>query len=255
VSNDRSKTSNLGDLNPYVSVDCVIFGFEGSKLHLLLIQREKIENGKSVGVEYALPGDLIYDNEDLDMAAMRVLKELTGLKNIFLEQFQSFGNPDRLSSEEDQKWLNKVRSHPEARVVTIAYFSLVNMNEYEPKAASFAASAQWVPIDSVDKLPFDHNEILDKALKRLNQSLQARPVGFNLLPEKFTLAHLQKLYEVILNKNLDKRNFRRKILKIGMLNKLDEKQSGVAHKPASYYSFDTKKYAELLERGFDDFGF
>ncbi|MCP4125004.1 MAG: NUDIX hydrolase [Bacteroidetes bacterium] len=248
--------SGLGSLNPYVSVDCVIFGFERSKLHVLLIQRQLSDHdSENKGVQYALPGDLIYDNEGLDMAAMRVLKELTGLKNIFLEQFNSFGDPDRLSSEEDKKWLNKVRAHPNARVITIAYFSLVNMNDYVPKAASFASSAQWIPIDTVGKLPFDHNQILEKALHRLNQSLKSRPVGFNLLPQKFTLAQLQQLYEVILNKNLDKRNFRRKILKIGMLKKLDEKQSGVAHKPASYYSFDPTKYQDLVERGFDDFGF
>jgi 8-oxo-dGTP diphosphatase len=222
----------------------------------MLIDRRKTDGETGMnGVEHALPGDLIYTDEDLDMAAMRVLKELTGLANIYLEQFGAFGDPDRLSGEEDQKWLNSLRAHPEARVVTVAYYSLVNMHDYEPVAASFASSAQWVPLDSVGILPFDHTKILTQALKRLNQQLRVKPVGFNLLPEKFTLAQLQRLYEVILNKDLDKRNFRRKILKIGMLRKLNEKQSGVAHKPASYYSFDIDKYEDLLDRGFDNFGF
>jgi 8-oxo-dGTP diphosphatase len=222
----------------------------------MLIDRSKADGEtNNNGVEYALPGDLIYTDENLDEAALRVLRELTGLKNIFLEQFGAFGDPDRLTGEEDQKWLNAIRAHPEARVVTIAYYALVNMHDYEPVAASFAASAQWVPLDDVNLLPFDHNKILDAALHQLNLQLKTRPVGFNLLPDKFTLAQLQRLYEVILNKRLDKRNFRRKILKIGMLRKLDEKQSGVAHKPASFYSFDLDKYRELINQGFDNFGF
>lgn len=247
---------SLEKLNPYVSVDCVIFGFDYSRLHVMLIDRAKT-NGETAGngVEYALPGDLIYTDENLDEAALRVLQELTGLKNIYLEQFGAFGDPDRLSGEEDQRWLNEIRSHPEARVVTVAYYSLVNMHDYEPVAASFASSAQWVPLDETGLLPFDHNKILDYALEQLNKQLKTRPVGFNLLPEKFTLAQLQRLYEVILNKDLDKRNFRRKILKIGMLRKLNEKQRGVAHKPASFYSFDPEKYKRLLEQGFDNFGF
>ena len=256
MSNNINTDKRIDKQNPYVSVDCVVFGFDYSRLHVMLINRDKegSQYGQN-GEEYALPGDLTYLDENLDMAALRVLKELTSLENIYLEQFGAFGDPDRLSSEKDQKWLNSLRAHPEASVVTIAYYSLVNMHDYEPIAASFAASAQWVPLDSVGSLPFDHTKILNTATRRLNQQLKARPVGFNLLPEKFTLAQLQRLYEVILNKNLDKRNFRRKILKIGMLKKLNEKQSGVAHKPASFYSFDIEKYKELLDRGFDNFGF
>lgn len=241
---------------PYVSVDCVIFGFDHSQLHVLLINRLKAGSAEKLNsVEYALPGDLIYMSENLDMAALRVLRELTGLEDIFLEQFGTFGAPDRLASERDKEWLKSIRQFPEVRVVTVGYYSLVNMNEYQPKAASFASSAQWVPVHSIDKLPFDHNKLLHKAQMKLKEKLKSMPIGFNLLPEKFTLAQLQRLYEVILNKELDKRNFRRKIIKIGMLQKLDEKQVGVAHKPASYYCFDMMKYRELVKKGFDNFGF
>ncbi len=252
-----SKTKS-DKLNPHISVDCVIFGFDNSNLHVLLIDRTKSsesENIKLNGVEHALPGNLIFDNEDLDTAARRVLHELTGLKKIYLEQFGAFGDPNRISSEKDQKWLSTIREHPKARVVTIGYYSLVNMKIFTPKLSSSLNDAEWVPIKRVSQLPFDHNLILNKARQRLKASLQARPIGFNLLPEKFTLAQLQRLYEVILDKPLDKRNFRRKIFKIDILKKLDEKQKDVAHKPASFYCFDEYKYKILLDKGFENFGF
>lgn len=241
-------------LNPHVSIDCVLFGFDFEELHVLLIDRGRIENGISEeNVSFALPGDLIYNDEDLDSGARRVLNDLTGLENIFLEQFGAFGDPDRLSDERDKKWLKSLRSHPEERVITIGYYSLVKMKDYHPVASSFAKSVKWIPINEVGELAFDHNGILNKALASLRNTLQTKPIGFNLLPPKFTLGQLQKLYEAIHDKELDKRNFRRKILKLGIVKELEEKQQGVAHKPARFFSFDKSRYEELQEEGFENF--
>ncbi len=239
-------------LNPNISVDCVIFGFDFEEVNVLLIDRGK--NVKTP-LRYALPGDLIYDNENLDMAALRVLKELTGLQNIYLKQFKAFGDPDRIKKEGDQDWLKKVRTEPDARVITIGYYALVQIKNYQPRAASFALEASWIPLSKVKELPFDHNDIFDEGLKALRQQIALRPVGFELLPEKFTLGQLQLLYEMILGKELDKRNFRRKITNLGILEQLDERQTGVAHKPARFFRFNVKKYEELRETGFDNFKF
>lgn len=245
---------NERSLTPNISVDCVVLGFDFEELHLLLIDRGRIEPGLEGGsVKFALPGDLIYSDEDLDHGAMRVLKDLTGLSNIYMQQFGAFGSPDRLSKEEDQRWLRSLRSRPEERVVTIGYYSLVKMMDHRPVASSFARASQWVPLREVSDLAFDHNQILDKALQTLRRTLQTRPLGFNLLPVKFTLSQLQKLYEAIHDRELDKRNFRRKILKLGIVLELEEKQKGVAHKPARYYSFDKERYEELLLEGFENF--
>jgi 8-oxo-dGTP diphosphatase len=185
-------------LNPHVSVDCVLFGFDFENLHVLLIDRGlHDESFNDEEIQYALPGDLMYMDEDLNEAADRVLKDLTGLGNIFLKQFGAFGSPDRLSRESDQRWLKSLRSQPDEQVVTIGYYSLVKMDEYNPVASSFAKSAVWVPIKEVTTLAFDHNQLLDKALKTLQTNLQTRPIGFNLLPRKFTLGQLQRLYEAI----------------------------------------------------------
>jgi len=241
-------------LNPHVSVDCVLFGFDFEKLHILLIDRGRYDSDfKHESIQYALPGDLILMDEDLDEGGRRILKDLTGLQNIFLAQFGAFGNPKRLSSDSDQRWLKSIRAEPEERVVTIGYYSLVKMHDYTPVASSFARSAVWVPVNEVTELAFDHNELLEKALDRLRETLQTRPIGFNLLPPKFTLGQLQKLYEAIHDREIDKRNFRRKIMKLGIVTELEEKQEGVAHKPARFFSFDKARYEKLLEEGFQNF--
>ncbi|NND94219.1 MAG: NUDIX hydrolase [Flavobacteriales bacterium] len=241
-------------LNPNISIDCVLFGFDFEKLHVLLIDRGGDQDDQGDDVKrFALPGDLIYNDEDLNSGAQRVLKDLTGLDNIFLEQFGAFGDPKRLSDERDRRWLKSLRSHPEERVVTIGYYSLVKMRDYHPVASSFAQSVRWLPINEVGELAFDHNCIFSQALTSLRNTLQTRPIGFNLLPPKFTLGQLQKLYEAIHDKELDKRNFRRKILKLGIVKELEEKQKGVAHKPARFFAFDKDKYEELQEEGFENF--
>ena len=246
-----SSKNNL-ELNPRISVDCVIFGFDLNQLKVLVIERSISDSEKQI---LTLPGDLIYEGENLDIAANRVLFELTGLQTIFLEQVGAFGDTDRLNKEVDKKWLRAVREEPEARVITIAYFSLVNIHEYAPQASSFAKSAAWIPLNEIDELAFDHSDILQTALKKLKNKIRIQPLGFNLLPEKFTLSQLQKLYEAILGRELDKRNFRRKMLKLQLVEMLEERQEKVPHKPSQYFKFNEMNYNKLIENGFDNFGF
>jgi 8-oxo-dGTP diphosphatase len=246
-----SSKNNL-ELNPRISVDCVIFGFDLNQLKVLVIERSISDSEKQI---LTLPGDLIYEGENLDIAANRVLFELTGLQTIFLEQVGAFGDTDRLNKEADKKWLRSVREEPDARVITIAYFSLVNIHEYAPQASSFAKSAAWIPLNEIDELAFDHSDILQTALKKLKNKIRIQPVGFNLLPEKFTLSQLQKLYEAILGRELDKRNFRRKMLKLQLVEMLEERQEKVPHKPSQYFKFNETNYNKLIENGFDNFGF
>jgi len=222
-------------LNPHVSVDCVLFGFDFEELKVLLIERK--EDAPS-GHGLTLPGDLIYDDEDLDTAAGRVLHELTGLSDVYLEQFATFGDPNRVRNPNDMDWLSTMREQPNARVITVAYYSLVQLNDYNPQGSSFAERADWVPVSQIPQLGFDHNQIIEGALKRLKEKLRYYPVGFELLPEKFTLGQLQKLYEAILGRELDKRNFRRKVLNMGFLTPLAEKQKKVSHKPAQLFQFN-----------------
>ena len=227
----------MKNLNPNVSVDCVIFGFDNEKLNVLLIE-QKLERGKS---QLALPGDLILDDEGLDEAASRVLKELTQLEGIFLKQFKTFGNPDRVSDIKDLEWLQSYREHPQTRVITVAYLSLVKMGDFEPAASSFAERVFWCDLKELPCLAFDHNDILDEALYRLKEDFENKKTGFELLPEKFTLSHIQKLYEIILGKKLDKRNFRKKILKEKLVTPTNEKQQGVLHKPARLYEVNPEE--------------
>ncbi|ELR68261.1 putative Nudix-like regulator [Fulvivirga imtechensis AK7] len=231
------------NLNPHVSVDCVIFGFDGEQLKLLIIER------KPKDAVSALPGDLIKDNENLDEAACRVLYELTGLKDIYLKQLQAFGDPDRIKDLADVRWLRDVREEPLTRVITIAYYSLVNLAELAPRPASFAKEVRWELVKKVGKLGFDHNYIVDKALEQLRLNLKYDPlIGFELLPEKFTLRQLQKLYEAVLDQPIDKRNFRKKFLTAKIVVSLDEKEQNVPHKPAQYYRFDRKRYMRIKDR-------
>lgn len=239
--------------NPHISVDCVIFGFDFEKLNVLIIERDagSADAEKPSSKHHALPGNLIMEEETLDDSAKRVLMELTGLKNIYLEQFHAFGDPDRVRMENDTEWLRTYREKPQARVITVAYFSLVKMEAYVPQPSSFARKVDWFPINEAPALAFDHDQILRSALQSLKTKLRYQPIGFELLPRKFTLSQMQKLYEAILGKELDKRNFRRKILNMGILIPLDEKQKGVPHKPAKLYKFDKEKYEAMVSSDFD----
>ena len=213
------------------SVDNVIFGFDDGDLKVLLIQR----GAPPFKGKWALPGDLVYPNENLETAAERVLEQLTGLRGVYLEQVKAFGAVNR---------------HPLGRVITIAYYSLVKTKDYQPTPASFAQSASWHNINQVTELAFDHNEILDKCLQQLKQRVRMAPIGFELLPPKFTLTELQHLYESILETDLDKRNFRKKILSMNLLHDLNEIQEGVAHRPAKLYRFDQERYRRFVDKGY-----
>ena len=215
-----------------LTVDCVVFGFDEAELKILLIQRG-LEPFKG---KWALPGGFVRVDETLDNAARRELQEEAGLKNVFLEQLYTFGAIDR---------------DPRERVVSVAYYALVKLAAHQTKAATDAADAQWFPISKTPKLAFDHAGILAVALNRLKSKVRYEPIGFELLPTKFTLSQLQHLYEAALERDLDKRNFRKKALSYGLLIPLKEQQLTGRHRPAQLFRFDTDKYEKLKKRGFN----
>lgn len=217
-----------------VSVDCVIFGFDedANDLKVLLIERGE----EPFYGQMALPGDLMLINENIDQATNRVLKDLAGLEDIYLEQLYTFGNLTR---------------HPLGRVVTVAYYALIKPSDSDLIPASFAKRAEWRAISDIRELAFDHFKILSTALSRLKSKIRYQPIGFNLLPEKFTLTQLQKLYEIILDEDFDKRNFRKKILKMDILIETEDYQRGVPHRAPRLYKFDMEKYEELSTLGFN----
>jgi len=222
-----------------LSIDCVVLGFdEDQKLKVLLIK--KYINDRNDG-QFALPGDLVGLNEDLLAGAQRILNSLTSIDNLFLEQFSVFGDPERTRQKKDQSWLKMYRKKPKERVVTVGYIALVKMEDYEPHASSFAIDAEWVELNKVStELAFDHNLILNEGIKYLRNQLDHELVT-NLLPSKFTLSQLQNLYEILLDQKLDKRNFRKNVSKDILIIKTDEKQKGVAHKPAHLYTYKNRE--------------
>lgn len=224
-------------LNPHVSVDCVIFTFDNLSLKVLLIDRN-LDPDSDKGKKYSLklPGSMVYDDEDVDTASVRVLKDLTGLDNIYLKQLHVFGSPDRLNNETDLEWLQATTNMQIKRVVTVAYYSLIKLEEHK----NADPGVVWQDIQDLPALAFDHKEIVQKGLLTLKRELPYEPIEFELLPKKFTIRQLQTLYEIILGKKLDSRNFRKKILKIGYLIPVSEKEKNVAHKPAQFYRFDKK---------------
>lgn len=228
--------------NNYVSVDCVIFGFDFTRLQVLLVDRVMTdpESGAVRFNDLTLTGNHIYEDEDLDAAAARVLFDLTGLQDIYLEQFRTFGSPHRISKENDRAWLRANGRNPDQRIITVGYYSLLATDNVTLEWKG--RNVQWMPVDEVKSLAFDHLEILEEALAALRRKLLHEPIGFALLPEKFTLSQLQRIYEVILGVSLDKRNFRKKVARMKYLVPLDEKQKGVAHKPARLYVFDREQY-------------
>lgn len=213
-----------------LTVDCVVFGFDDGELKVLLIERA-LEPFKG---RWALPGGFVHVNETLDAAARRELEEEAGLKDVFLEQLRTFGAVDR---------------DPRERVVSVAYYALVKLAAHETRAATDAADARWFPISKVPQLAFDHADILATALTRLKGKVRYEPVGFELLPPKFTLSELQHLYEAVLETELDKRNFRKKVLGFGLLVPLRETRMTGRHRPAQLFRFDADKYERLRKKG------
>ncbi len=231
---------------PNLSVDCVLFGFKNKKLHVLLIKQAFPKKSKHpFESQFALPGNLVFENESLDEAANRVLKELTGVENIFLEQFKTFGNPDRVNDEKDRAWLLQTRQKPDARVVTVAYYSLINAKNVHLLPGGFSSDVLWVEIKDIPPLAFDHNQIVDAAIERIKLQIQLKPIGSELLPKKFTMTDLQGLYENILGVKLDKRNFKRKMVNSGLLHAMEERKINSGNKPAQFYRFVTQNSAEI----------
>ena len=214
-----------------MSIDCVLIGFEQAELKVLLIRRA-IEPSFDA---WALPGGFILYDESIEDASARILAEMTGVQNLYLEQLRAFGSVDR---------------YPGKRVVTIAYYALIKPGNYQLTPGPDATEVAWFPIKRIHALPFDHSEILISALKTLRRKLRHQPIGFELLPEKFTLLQLQELYEAVLDIKLDKPNFRRKFARMNLLIPLEEKQQDVAHRAARLYRFDEEKYEKLCEKGF-----
>lgn len=240
-----------GIINNTISVDCVIFGFDFEKLNVLLVDRVlKDENtGAELFSDLTLTGNHIFEHESLEDAASRILFDLTGLENIYLKQFGAFCDLDRLQRPNDQMWLRANGRDPDSRIISVGYYSLLATNKVTLKWKG--RNVKWYPVSEVTDLAFDHYRILQSALKALRRELLYEPIGFELLPEKFTLSQLQKLYEVVLGVELDKRNFRKKIARMKYLIPLDEKQKGVAHKPARLYMFSREVYEKTRKEVFD----
>ncbi|PWD98584.1 NUDIX hydrolase [Marinilabilia rubra] len=238
-------------MNNTISVDCVIFGFDFEKLNVLLVDRELKDenNGEELFSDLTLTGNHIFENESLENAAARVLFDLTGLENIYLKQFGAFCDPGRLKRPNDQAWLRASGRDPESRIISVGYYSLLATENVTLKWKG--RNVKWYPVSEVKDLAFDHMVILKSALQALRRELLHEPIGFELLPEKFTLSQLQKLYEVVLDVELDKRNFRKKIARMKYLIALDEKQKGVAHKPARLYMFSREVYEKTRKEVLD----
>jgi 8-oxo-dGTP diphosphatase len=210
-----------------LSVDCVIFGFDENKLKVLLIRSDL---KKYLG-KWSLLGDLVRPSEDLDAAAYRILKQRTGLSDVYLEQVETFGAVSR---------------HPAGRVVTVTYCSLINVQHHKLKILD--NELHWHDIQNVTDLAFDHQQIYDTCYQRLQKRIQEHPLGFNLLPKKFSLRDLQNLYEAILDTKMDRRNFRKKFFAMDFLIDLDEMEQDVPHRPGKLYKFNFEKYEKKKKK-------
>ena len=229
---------------PHISVDTVIFGFNGDQLKVLLLKMK-------FNHQYFLPGGYMKKEENLESAAIRVLRERTQLDKIFLQEFAVFSELNR--SEEtfkdfpDDLWHKK-------RFISVGYYALVNHKDVSPIGDELSESCDWIILDELESqnITMDHKQIIEKALNTLREQISYKPIGLNLLPEKFTLSELQKLYEAILGRTLNRGNFYRKIKNIGILKKLDEKRKGGAHKAPDLYTFDQENYFKILENGINN---
>jgi ADP-ribose pyrophosphatase YjhB (NUDIX family) len=231
IDNESGKTIDKSVINT-VTIDCVIFGFDNGTLEILLVQHAE---GTSKG-KWGLPGGWIKKTEDIDTAALRILATLTGLDNIYLEQLKAFGERNRF---------------PLSRVITIGYYALVKRGDCNIIPGDTATAVRWCKIDELPELIFDHKKIIDYSIFYLRHKVRQEPIGFSMLPKKFTLYELMRLYEEILGYEMDKSNFRRKFLKMKLLKGLEERQTNVSHRAAQLYEFDQSTYEKLMQKGFN----
>ncbi len=242
---------HLKNYMPGISIDCCVLGFHENQLKIMLIRWEKLNF-------WSLPGGFIYLDESVDAAAKRILKERTGLDDIFLEQFRVFGEISRTNSDESKSVFQISGLDPEIqafllkRTISVGYYALVDFTKATPTTAELIANCRWWDVHAVPPLVQDHAEIYLSAPKALQLHLINKPIGYNLLPEKFTMGEVRRLYETILEKPIDRRNFEKKMLKLGILERLEEVKSGLTHKSPFLYKFNLTKYQELLNA---DFGF
>jgi ADP-ribose pyrophosphatase YjhB (NUDIX family) len=231
-------------LIPQLTLDCTILGFHEGQLRVLLLRWKGTQ-------EWSLPGGPIYQSEALDDAAYRVLKERTCLEKIFLQQFHTFGELPRYDLAEIQKKLKHIID-PDLwykRAISVGYYALVDYSEVSPTSDQFTDECRWWDVDGIPELLFDHNHIIDEALKALQIEISLQPIGYNLLPEKFTMPELRRLYETILGRELDPRNFHKKMNGLGILERLKERKRGGAHKAPYLYRFNKAEYEAKLKEG------
>lgn len=230
--------------HPGLAVDCVIFGFHSQQLKVLLLEPYE-------GQHWSLPGGFVLKDEDVDNAATTVLKDRTGLSDIFLRQFHLFGTVNRMTLtphpivtaiKDQETWFSQ-------RFVSMGYYALVDYTAVNPQPNEISKSCEWWELNSLPLLIQDHQQIINQALMTLQQRIRQEPIGYQLLPEKFTMPELLKLYEAILGRELDRRNFQRKMLSYKILNPLEERRQGGAHKAPRLYSFNVENYQQALEHG------
>lgn len=233
---------------PGISVDCVILGFHDRDLKILL-------NKFNYTDHWMLPGGFVYNGEDLDQSAYRVLTTRTGLKNTYLRQFYTFGDSDRTKMDQNKRIVQKNIDRYDQnhwflqRFISIGYYALVEYSKVKVSVEDKLDQTKWFPIHEIPELYGDHNKIVEKALQTLRQQLDYIPIGYELLPEKFTISELRSIYETLLNKTLDRRNFQRKILSLDMIDKLDETRKTWGNRPTTLYAFNKEHYSEAVKNG------
>jgi 8-oxo-dGTP diphosphatase len=232
----------------HISLDCVVFGFHENQLKVLLLQMKYSR-------EWALPGGFVKHDETLEEAAARTLKERTGLRDIFLRQFFIFSDPNRSKVNPAVRDLQEAGDDPNTewfsqRFISSGFYALVDFEKVDPQPDFFSDKCAWKALEEISNLMMDHIEILQKALETLRLQLSYQPIGYNLMPDQFTMPELQKLYETILGRSLDRRNFQRRILSYNILNRLEERKKGGAHKAPYLYEFNLENYNKALKEGF-----
>jgi len=234
---------------PGISIDCVVIGFDLKELQILLLKLKEHDL-------WMLPGGFIHLDEDMDQAATRILEERTGIKLPYLKQFYTFGDVNRREKtklpevkQTPKEIFKKLVAFMEQRFISSGYLSLVDMRSCAPTPDAFSDKCTWQAVKQLPQLLYDHNEIVEKAMEQLRSRINYMPVGNSLLPEKFTMKEFQTLYEQILSKSLDRGNFQKKMLKLGFLDRHEKQLTGGAHKAPYLYSFNKKRYNELVEKG------